>query len=214
MTPELERAVKRYRQWFGSYKKSGELIKVQVWLTVNNGCIEFLTLDDSYKVKRIRRNPRVICYLGDKEGPQIPGTAEIVMGRSAIWRVYRAYWKTHPLIMALIAFSIRRRIENRKQVLIRVHPDEPNPLAGCDRSSSLIQNFSLPLWKLLYPSFAEPIWVHCRRIELDGQCKRSALQPSAFRNTIPSQETRILGETRRTYRGTDRQKDCALAKRG
>ena len=59
MTPELERAVKRYRQWyrqwFGSYKKSGELIQVQVWLTVNNGCIEFLMLDDSYKVKRIRR---------------------------------------------------------------------------------------------------------------------------------------------------------------
>ena len=87
MTPELERAVKRYRQWFGSYKKSGELIKVQVWLTVNNGCIEFLTRDDSSKVKRIRKDPRVICYIGDKEGPQIPNTAEIVMGRNAIWRV-------------------------------------------------------------------------------------------------------------------------------
>jgi len=130
MTPELERALKRYRQWFGSYKKSGELIKVQVWLTVNNGCIEFLTLDDSYKVKRIRRDPRVICYIGDKEGPHIPGAAEIVMGRNAIWRVYRAYWKTHPLIMAFIAFSIRRRIGTHKQVLIRIHPDELNPLAG------------------------------------------------------------------------------------
>ena len=48
MTPELERAVKRYRQWFGSYKNSGELIKVQVWLTVNNGCIEFLTLANRF----------------------------------------------------------------------------------------------------------------------------------------------------------------------
>jgi hypothetical protein len=130
MTPELERAVKRYRQWFGSYKKSGDLIKVQVWLTINNGCIEFLTLDDSYKVKRVRRNPRAICYIGDKEGPQIPGTAEIVMGRNAARWVYRAYWKTHPLIMVLIAFSIRRLIETRKQVLMRVHHDEPNPLAG------------------------------------------------------------------------------------
>jgi hypothetical protein len=130
MTPELERSVKRYKQWFGSYKKSGELIKLQVWLTVNNGCIEFLTLDDSYKVKRIRRNPRTVCYIGDKEGPQIPGTGEIVMGKNAIWRVYRAYWKTHPLVMALVAFSIRRRIGAHKQVLIRVHPDEPNPLAG------------------------------------------------------------------------------------
>ena len=130
MTPELERAVKRYRQWFGSYKKSGELVKVQVWLTVNNGCIEFLTADDSYKVKRIRRDPRAVCYIGDKDGPLIPGIAEIVMGRNAAWRVYRAYWKMHPLIMAFIAFSIRRRIESHKQVLIRVHPDEPNPLAG------------------------------------------------------------------------------------
>jgi hypothetical protein len=130
MTPELERAVKRYKQWFGSYKKSGELIKVQVWLTVSDGCIEFLTLDDSYKVKRIRRNARVICSIGDKEGPHLPGTAEIVMGRNAIWRVYRAYWKTHPLIMVFIAFSVRRRIGTHKQVLIRVHPDEPNPLAG------------------------------------------------------------------------------------
>jgi hypothetical protein len=52
------------------------------------------------------------------------------MGREAIWRVYKAYWKTHPLIMAFIAFPIRRRIKNRKQVLIRVPPDEPNPLAG------------------------------------------------------------------------------------
>ena len=125
MTPELERAVERYRQWFGSYKKWGELIKVQVWLTVSDGCIEFLTLDDSYKVKRIRKNPRVICYIGDKEG-----TAEIVMGRHALWRVYRAYWKTHPLVMAVIALPIRRRIKTRKQVLIRVRPDEPNPLAG------------------------------------------------------------------------------------
>lgn len=89
-----------------------------------------LTLEDSYKVKRIRRNPRAICYIGDKEGPQISGTAEIVMGRNAARWVYRAYWKTHRLIMVLIAFSIRRRIETRKQVLIRVHPDEPNPLAG------------------------------------------------------------------------------------
>jgi hypothetical protein len=130
MTPELERAVKRYRQWFGSYKKSGELIKVQVWLSVNNGYIEFLTLADSYKVKRIRRDPRVICYIGVKEGPSVSGTAEIFMGSDAIWRVYRAYWKTHPLIMAFIAFLTRRRIRNHKEVLIRVRPNVPNPLAG------------------------------------------------------------------------------------
>lgn len=130
MRPELEGAVKRYNQWFGSHKKSGELVKVQVWLTVSNGCIEFLTGADSLKVKRIRRNARVVCYIGSKDGPSVSGSAEVVMGRDAIWRVYRAYWKTHPLIMAFIALPIRRRIKNRKQVLIRVRPNEPNPLAG------------------------------------------------------------------------------------
>jgi hypothetical protein len=130
MTPELERAVKRYNQWFGSYKKSGELVKVQVWLTINNGSIEFLTPGDSYKVKRVRRNPRVICYIADKDGPSISGTAEIVMGSDAMWRVYRAYWKTHPLVMAVIALATRRSIKTHKDVLIRVRPDEPNPLAA------------------------------------------------------------------------------------
>src|SRR5215467_2568569 len=118
MTPELERAVKRYKQWFGSYRKSGELVKIKVWLTVNNGCIEFLTLDDSYKVQRVRRDSRVICYIGDQNGPSIPGNAEIVMGRDAMLRAYRAYWKIYPLTMTFIGVPIRRRIRNHKQVLV------------------------------------------------------------------------------------------------
>ena len=130
MIPELERAVRRHHLWFGSYKKSGELVKIQVWLTINNGCIEFLSAENSYKVKRIRRNPRAICYISDKDGPSVAGTAEIVMGRDAMWRVYRAYWKTHPLVMTALGLPIGIRIKTHKDVLIRIRPDEPNPLAG------------------------------------------------------------------------------------
>src|SRR4030095_5528438 len=117
-------------RYCGKRNGKAEEASVQVWLTTNNGSIEFLTLDDSYKVKRIRRNPRVICYIGDKEGPSVSGTAEIFMGRDAIWRVYRAYWKTHPVISAFIASPTGRRIRNHKEVLIRVRPNVPNPLAG------------------------------------------------------------------------------------
>src|SRR5215467_7164373 len=74
--------------------------------------------------------PESSGYIGDQNGPSISGSAEIVTGRDAIWRVYHAYWKTHPLIMAFIAFATRRRIRNRKEVLVRVRPDEPDPLAG------------------------------------------------------------------------------------
>ena len=55
MTPELQRALKRHNQWFGSFKASGELKKIQVWLILNGGQIEFLTPGNSYKVKRVRR---------------------------------------------------------------------------------------------------------------------------------------------------------------
>ena len=43
---------------------------MQVWLTVNNGCIEFLTADDSYKVKRVRRDPRVALHSPTPDPPK------------------------------------------------------------------------------------------------------------------------------------------------
>lgn len=131
MTPELQRALKRHSQWFGSYKASGELKKIQVWLTVNAGQIEFLTPGNSYKVKRARRNPRVTCYVGSENGPAISGTAQIITDRSELARVYRAYWKSHPLRMTIvIGLLIWVEMLLNKRVVVRVQPDEPNPLAG------------------------------------------------------------------------------------
>ena len=131
MNPELQRALKRHTQWFGSYKASGELKKLQVWLVVTDGQIEFLTPGNSYKVKRIRRNPRVICYVGSKKGPTISGTAQIITDRTEVARVYRKYWKAHPLRMAiLIGLRIWIEMLLNKRVVVRVQPDDPNPLAG------------------------------------------------------------------------------------
>ena len=118
-------------QWFGSYKRSGELVKVQVWLIVNDGRIEFLTSKDSYKVRRLRKNPRAICYVGSKNGPTVAGTAQIIPEKAELARVYRAYWKTHPVFM-LLGIGLRIWIEMLfgNRVVVRVIPDEPNPLAG------------------------------------------------------------------------------------
>lgn len=118
-------------QWIGSYKKSGDLVKVQVWLTVHNGQIEFLTNKDSYKVRRLRRDSRAICYVGSKDGPSVAGRAEIVSDKGELARVYRAYWKTHPVFM-LMGIGLRIWIEMLagNRVVVRVHPDEPGLLAG------------------------------------------------------------------------------------
>ncbi len=131
MTAELKQALKRHTQWFGSYKASGDLKKIQVWLIETAGRIEFLTPANSYKVKRVRRNPRVVCFIGRKEGPAIAGTAEIITDQKEIWRVYRAYWKAHPLRMVLlIGLRVWIEITAHRRVVIRAQPDEPNPLGG------------------------------------------------------------------------------------
>ena len=133
MTPDLHSALKRHTQWIGSYKKSGELVKVQVWLIVNRGQIEFLTDKNSYKVRRLRRNPRAICFVGSKNGPAVAGTAQIVSEKAELARVYRAYWKTHPVFM-LLGIGLRIWIEMllNNRVVVRVDPDEPSPLVGFD----------------------------------------------------------------------------------
>src|SRR5579859_656086 len=101
-----------------------------MWLLVNNGQIEFLTPGNSYKVRRARRNPHVVCYVGD-DGPAISGTAQIVTDRSAVARVYRGYWRVHPMRMAiLIGLRLWIEILLRTRVVVRVQPDRPNPLEG------------------------------------------------------------------------------------
>ena len=127
---DLERAVRKHRMWFGTYTKAGELKKIQVWCFLNSGNLEFMTAGDSLKVKRARQNPRVVCNLGSENGPQIEGTAEIVTDEATLWRGYRMYWKTHPAMMLLLWRPIRRRIHSGWQALVRVKPEEPNPLEG------------------------------------------------------------------------------------
>jgi len=82
-------------------------------------------------VKRVRRNPRVICYVGSKDGPAISGTAQIITDVSEVARVYRSYWKVHPVRMAII-IGLRVWVEMllNKRVVVRVQPDDPNPVAG------------------------------------------------------------------------------------
>jgi len=131
MTPELQQALKQYMVWFGSYKTSGELRKTEVWSIVTAGCIEFITPANTYKVKRVRRNPRVICFLGSEDGPMVLGKAEISTKKREILRVYWAYWKSHPFWKVVrVTPRILRQTILGNRAMIRVRPDEPNPLAG------------------------------------------------------------------------------------
>ena len=61
----------------------------------------------------------------------ICGTAQIITDQSEVAGIYRSYWKVHLLRMAIV-IGLRVWIEMllNKRVVVRVQPDDPNPLAG------------------------------------------------------------------------------------
>jgi hypothetical protein len=61
-------------------------------------------------VKRLRRDPRAIRYVGSKNGPEVAGTAQVISEKAELTRVYRAYWKTHP-VFVLLGIGMRIWIE-------------------------------------------------------------------------------------------------------
>lgn len=65
-----------------TYKKSGDSVRTPVWFAEENGVFYFYTEADSFKVKRIRNNPRVRvapCDVrGNVKGEWVDGTAQIL----------------------------------------------------------------------------------------------------------------------------------------
>jgi len=67
-----------------SFKKNGDGVKTPVWFVLQNGVFYVYTEADSWKVKRIRHNPRVrvaVCNVrGTVKGPWLEATAAIIEG--------------------------------------------------------------------------------------------------------------------------------------
>ena len=67
-----------------SFKKNGEGVKTPVWFVLQNGIFYVYTEAASWKVKRIRNNPRVrvaVCNVrGAVKGPWLDATAAIIKG--------------------------------------------------------------------------------------------------------------------------------------
>ena len=67
-----------------TFKRNGEGVKTPVWFVLNNKALYVYTEADSWKVKRIRNNPRVrvaVCDVrGRVKGPWLDATASIIEG--------------------------------------------------------------------------------------------------------------------------------------
>jgi len=67
-----------------TFKKNGEGVKTPVWFVLHTNAFYVYTEADSWKVKRVRNNPRVrvaVCSMrGDIKGPWLDATASLVEG--------------------------------------------------------------------------------------------------------------------------------------
>lgn len=67
-----------------TFKKNGQGVQTPVWFVLHKNAFYLYTKADSWKVKRIRNNPRVrvaACTMrGDIRGPWLDGTASLIEG--------------------------------------------------------------------------------------------------------------------------------------
>lgn len=105
-----------------TFRKNGQGVKTPVWFVLHNGAFYVYTEADSWKVKRIRNNPRVrvaVCTIrGAVKGPWLDATASLVEGderRVADKLLDRKY----PL---KVVFNFLSKINRHKRTMLKIKP--------------------------------------------------------------------------------------------
>lgn len=130
LDPAVDAALARARRMYlTTFSAGGRGGTVPVWFMSRDGMLYFTTLRESLKARRIRATGRVRVALGRADGPSFEGRAEWVDDRpdleGAVLAAYgRKYWLVVPLFMGA---WIRRRLADKRSVLIRITPDPAAP---------------------------------------------------------------------------------------
>ena len=103
-----------------TFKKNGQGVKTPVWFVLHENAFYVYTEADSWKVKRIRNNPRVrvaVCSMrGTIKGPWLDGTASLVEGddrRAADRLLDRKYFLKK-------VFNFLTRINQHARAMIKI----------------------------------------------------------------------------------------------
>jgi hypothetical protein len=105
-----------------TFRKNGQGVKTPVWFALHEGTLYVYTEADSWKVKRIRNNPRVRvapCTIrGRVTGPWIDAEASFVEGaerRMADALLDRKY-------LLKVIFKVFARLSRRGRTMIKIQP--------------------------------------------------------------------------------------------
>lgn len=103
-----------------SFKRDGGGVKTPVWIAELDGKLVLFTLGDSFKVKRVGRNPKVKvapCDVrGNVHGPWVDGTCVVVDDAEHEARAYEALRAKYGVVMRLGDFfsKLSGRMKRRK----------------------------------------------------------------------------------------------------
>ena len=121
-TPELGQFAGPKYLSLETFKKNGQGVKTPVWFVLHNDALYVYTEADSWKVKRIRNNPRVrvaVCNVrGTVKGPWLDGTASFVEGdeRLAADKLLdRKYFLK-------VIFNVLTRLNRHTRAMIKIQP--------------------------------------------------------------------------------------------
>ena len=103
-----------------TFRKNGQGVKTPVWFVLYNSAFYVYTEADSWKVRRIRNNPRVrvaVCSMrGNVTGPWLDAAASIVEGDERIAAdklLDRKYFLK-------VVFNLLSRINRHRRAMIKI----------------------------------------------------------------------------------------------
>jgi PPOX class probable F420-dependent enzyme len=103
-----------------TFKKNGQGVKTPIWFVLHNGALYAYTEAESWKVKRIRNNPRVRvakCDIrGNVKGEFLEATASLIEGDERV----TANKLLDQKYFLKIIFNVLTKINKHKRAMIKI----------------------------------------------------------------------------------------------
>jgi PPOX class probable F420-dependent enzyme len=103
-----------------TFKKSGDGVAEPMWIAADGGQLVMMTGAESWKIKRLRRDPRAVLVPCDRTGKvrataaPVEGTAEVLSDAAAVAAIVDAVKRKYGLVFHVI--SLIKRVTARGQI--------------------------------------------------------------------------------------------------
>lgn len=106
-----------------TFRKTGEGVKTPVWFIEEDDILYTRTIDESWKVKRLNRNPRIKVVPSDSRGGELgtwqDGEAYLVKDPAIATHINKLFNKKYGLYKR--GFDLMGKIRGNKMVAVRIN---------------------------------------------------------------------------------------------